>query len=33
VFPCAHCGTKLASDRQHNYFGPTKAAVNLVYVF
>ena len=33
VYPCADCGTKLAKDRHHNYFGPTKAAVNLVYVF
>lgn len=33
VYPCAHCGTKLANDRPHNYVGPTKAALNLVYVF
>lgn len=33
VFPCRTCGTKLATDRTHNYFGPTKAAINLVYVF
>lgn len=33
VFPCAVCGTKLASDRAHNYFGPTKAAISLVYLF
>lgn len=33
VFPCAVCGTKLAADRSHNYFGPTKAAVNFVYLF
>lgn len=24
---------KLAEDSHHNYFGPTKAAVNIVYVF
>lgn len=32
-YPCAKCGNKLASGRHHNYFGPTKAAVNLVYLF
>ena len=31
-YPCAVCGTKLDSGN-HNYFGPTKAAINLVYVF
>ncbi len=31
-YPCANCGTEL--DRgSHNYVGPTKAALNLVYVF
>lgn len=33
VYPCARCGSKLSSDRHHNYLGVTKAAVNLVYVF
>ena len=33
AYPCTHCGTKLANDRPHNYVGPTKAALNLVYVF
>lgn len=32
-FPCVSCGTKLATDAVHNYFGPTKAALNLVYIF
>lgn len=32
-YPCAVCGTKIESDVPHNYFGPTKAALNLVYVF
>lgn len=32
-FPCATCGTKLESGRHHNYYGPTKAAINLEYVF
>ena len=33
VFPCTECGTKLESDKDHHYFGPTKAAVSLVYLF
>ena len=33
VYPCAECGNKLASKRVHNYVGPTKAAINLIYVF
>ena len=33
VYPCAKCGTKLAKDRSHNYFGPTKVALNIVHVF
>lgn len=32
-YPCANCGTKLESDKTHHYVGPTKAALNLVYVF
>lgn len=32
-FPCASCGTKTAEDVTHNYFGPTKAAVSVVYLF
>lgn len=32
-FRCAGCGRKIDQDRVHNYFGPTKAAINLVYVF
>lgn len=31
-YPCASCGRKLESDKK-NYFGPTKAAVSLVYLF
>jgi len=31
-FPCADCGRKIA-EREKNYFGPTKAALNLVYYF
>ena len=33
VFPCATCGQKLETDKPHHYVGPTKAAINLVYVF
>lgn len=32
-FECRDCGKRLESDRPHNYVGPTKAAINLVYVF
>lgn len=32
-FRCAGCGKKIETDKPHNYFGPTKAAVNVVYVF
>lgn len=31
-YPCATCGRKEESGH-HNYIGPTKAAINLVYVF
>lgn len=33
VYPCAECGTKIASGKAHNYVGPTKVALNLVYLF
>ncbi|MDE6005995.1 MAG: DUF3575 domain-containing protein [Muribaculaceae bacterium] len=33
AYPCANCGTKLESDKSHNYYGPTKAAINIVYLF
>lgn len=32
-FRCAGCGKKIETDQPHHYVGPTKAAVNLVYVF
>lgn len=32
-YPCASCGKKIAEDKAHHYFGPTKAAINLVYTF
>lgn len=31
-YPGRSCGTKILSDKK-NYFGPTKLAINLVYVF
>ncbi len=33
VYPCGNCGTKIAEKKVHNYVGPTKAAINLIYVF
>lgn len=32
IYPCGKCGTK-SGTKVHNYFGPTKAAFNVVYVF
>jgi len=32
-FRCAGCGRKTGEGLTHHYVGPTKAAVNLVYVF
>lgn len=32
-FRCAGCGRKVETNNPHHYVGPTKAAVNLVYVF
>ena len=32
-YPCANCGRRLEKNRVHNYVGPTKAALNLIYVF
>ena len=31
-FECQNCGRKVG-EKSHNYVGPTKAAINLVYVF
>lgn len=33
TFRCADCGRKVKSNTTHNYFGPTKAAVNIIYLF
>lgn len=32
-YPCTECGSPISKNRPHNYVGPTKAAVNIVYVF
>lgn len=32
-FNCVGCGRKIKEDQDHHYFGPTKAAINLIYVF
>lgn len=32
-YECATCGDKLENNEPHHYFGPTKAAINLIYVF
>lgn len=32
-YPCHYCGTVKEKDQPHQYFGPTKAALNIVYIF
>lgn len=32
-FECKDCGRRVGKDLDHHYVGPTKAAINLVYVF
>lgn len=32
-FRCTGCGKKIEADQPHHYVGPTKAAINLVYLF
>lgn len=32
-FECQGCGRKVESGKNHHYVGPTRLAVNLVYVF
>ena len=32
-YECPQCGERLEKDKAHHYVGPTKAALNLVYVF
>ncbi|MDE7467017.1 MAG: DUF3575 domain-containing protein [Muribaculaceae bacterium] len=31
-YPCAKCGKRISNNRPHNYVGPTKAAINVVYI-
>lgn len=33
VFECADCGKRVQTNKPHNYFGITKAAINLIYTF
>lgn len=33
TYRCANCGKKIKENSHHNYFGPTKAAINIVYIF
>lgn len=33
VYNCLECAKKVASDKRHTYYGPTKAALNIVYLF
>ncbi len=33
TFRCVGCGKRISKDKSHHYVGPTKAAINLVYVF
>ena len=32
-YPCSECGSKIADNKAHNYVGPTKLALNIVYIF
>lgn len=32
-YECPRCGEQLENNKPHYYVGPTKAAVNLIYVF
>lgn len=32
-YNCAGCGKKIEDDKPHHYVGPTKVAINLVYMF
>lgn len=32
-FACVECGRKTAEDAPHHYIGPTKASLNIVYLF
>lgn len=32
-FKCAGCGRKMETGKSHHYVGPTKLAINVVYLF
>lgn len=32
-FRCTGCGKRVETNKPHHYVGPTKAAINLVYLF
>lgn len=32
-YECPRCGDQLEDNKPHHYVGPTKAAINLIYVF
>ncbi len=32
-YQCVNCGSEVDNDKEHHYVGPTKAALNLVYIF
>lgn len=32
-YPCTECGSKDKDNKPHNYVGPTKAALSVVYLF
>ena len=32
-YECGGCGRRIAEDKPYHYFGPTKAALNIMYVF
>ncbi|OUO73005.1 DUF3575 domain-containing protein [Bacteroides sp. An269] len=32
-YECPRCGEQLENNKPHHYVGPTKAAINLIYVF
>lgn len=32
-YRCEECGSALVKNKPHNYFGPTKLAINLEYLF
>ena len=32
-YRCAGCGERVETNKPHHYVGPTKVAINLVYVF